>query len=112
MVKKPITQTEAKILVYLSVVHNTRKNLTAIAHKLEIDYSYVMRVLQAMVAKGWLMKHQVRRKMFYELTQESPLESAKNALLSDSLQKTLFSQGLDKEEVPQETEVPYESEKD
>ena len=84
-----IKQSEARILVYLSVVHNTRKHVTAIANKLEIDYSYVMRVLQAMVAKGWLTKHQYKRHMFYDLTSDAPLEDAKNAFNSMALQITL-----------------------
>lgn len=88
--KQKIKQSEARILVYLSIVHNTRKHVTAIANKLEIDYSYTMRVLQAMVAKGWLRKHQYRRHMFYDLTAESPLETAKTAFNSNELQKTLI----------------------
>lgn len=76
--KKKLKQSEARVLVYLSVVHNTRKHVTAIAHRLEIDYSYTMRILQAMVSKGWLKKHQYRRHMFYDLTDTAPVEEAKN----------------------------------
>lgn len=74
--KQAIKQSEARILVYLSVVHNTRKHVTAIANKLESDYSYVMRILQAMVAKGWLYKHQYKRHMFYNLTDKAPVAQA------------------------------------
>lgn len=87
--KQEIKQSEARILVYLSVVHNTRKHVTAIANKLGIDYSYTMRILQAMTAKGWLRKHKLRRHMFYDLTEFAPLERAKNAYNSDVLQKDL-----------------------
>ena len=102
--KQQIKQSEAKILVYLSVVHNTRKHVTAIANKLEIDYSYVMRVLQAMVAKGWLKKHQYRRHMFYDLTLLAPLSLAKENISSLDLQKDLEA-NYTQEELIQPKEV-------
>ena len=58
--KKLIKESEARILVYLNIVHNTRKNVTAISNKLAIDYSYTMKILQSMVYRGWLKKHQYR----------------------------------------------------
>lgn len=87
--KQEIKQSEARIIVYLSMVHNTRKHVTAMANKLEIDYSYIMRILQSLVAKGWLYKHQYRRHMFYDLTEQAPVESAKKCLLDESLQTSL-----------------------
>ena len=89
MNKKPIKNSEARIIVYLSVVHNTRKYVTAIANKLEIDYSYLMRQLQCMTAKGWLLKHQFRRHMFYDLTPAAPVELAYKSLADESLQLDL-----------------------
>lgn len=89
MEKQPIKQSEAKILIYLSVVHNTRKHVTAIAHKLEIDYSYCMRVLQSMVAKGWLKKHAYKRHMFYNLTEWAPIDLAQRVYLDSSFQRDL-----------------------
>lgn len=87
--KKDIKESEARIIIYLSVVHPTRKNVTAISNKLGIDYSYVMRILQSMTAKGWLQKHQTGRHMFYDLTNETPLESAKKVYLSNDFQNDL-----------------------
>lgn len=90
MVKKQeIKQSEARILVYLSVVDKTRKHVTAISNKLEIDYSYCMRVLQAMVSKKWLVKHQYKRHMVYYLTSEAPLELAKTQFNSPLLEGEL-----------------------
>ena len=107
--KKPIKQSEAKILIYLSVVHNSRKHVTAIANKLEIDYSYVMRILQAMTAKGWLRKHQVRRHMFYYLTEKAPLEMAQNEYLSGPLQTDLMNSDYMQEELLPQPEVSDEN---
>lgn len=100
--KKEIKQSEAKIMVYLSVVHPTRKHVTAIANKLEIDYSYVLRVLQSMVAKGWLRKHQYRRHMFYDLTQNTPIEQAKNSLVAQNLQMDLIQNNFTQEELTEQ----------
>jgi DNA-binding MarR family transcriptional regulator len=102
--KQKIKQSEARILVYLSIVHPTRRHVTAIANKLEIDYSYVMRILQAMTSKGWLTKHQYRRHMFYSLTEFAPLEGAKNAYNTGSLQQSLLDTATTEEtteKVPQ-----------
>lgn len=87
--KQDIKQSEARILIYLSVVHFTRRHVSAIAHRLEMDYTYVLRVLAAMKAKGWLKCHKHRRFMYYELTESSPLELAKKAYNGDVLQQKL-----------------------
>lgn len=89
--KKEIKQSEAKILIYLSVVHHTRKHVTAIAGKLNMDYSYVMRILQGMIEKGWLTKRQHRRFMFYENTPLAPMDLAHKAYFSEELQRSLDS---------------------
>lgn len=89
MDKQSIKQSEARILVYLSVVHNTRKHVTAIANTLETDYSYTMRILQAMTAKGWLFKHRYKRHVFYDISSTAPLEQARNAFNSNTLEQSL-----------------------
>jgi predicted transcriptional regulator len=88
-VKQAIKESEARILVYLSVVHNTRKNVTAISHKLNIDYSYLLKVLGGMKAKGWLIKHPLRAFMYYDLTRLAPLEEAKKLYNMQGLQQDL-----------------------
>jgi DNA-binding MarR family transcriptional regulator len=89
MERQRIKHSEARILVYLSVVRNDLKHVTAINGKLKNDYSYTMRVLQAMVEKGWLLKHKYKRHVFYDLTKEAPLEDAKMLFNSDVLQTEL-----------------------
>jgi hypothetical protein len=87
--KQEIKNSEARILIYLQAVHPTRRYVTAIANKLDVDYSYLMRVLQAMTAKGWLTKHQHRTMMFYTNTPAAPLEGARLRLMSDSTDSSL-----------------------
>jgi predicted transcriptional regulator len=103
MEKQRIKQSEARIMVYLSVVHNTRKTVTHIAHKLEMDYSYTMRILQSMHAKQWLKKHKYRRFMFYDLTDTAPLTLAKQMYLTEALQQKLETDNSTQEELKNET---------
>jgi DNA-binding MarR family transcriptional regulator len=90
MIKQEVTDTQARILVYLSVVHNTRKYVGAIDAKVGNDYSYTMRVLQRMVQLGWLRKHRLKRKVFYDLTTLAPVEKARNSLIAQNLQRELI----------------------
>ena len=87
--KMKIKGSEARIMIYLSVVHPTRKYPSAIANALEMDYGYLLHVLKPMVSKGWLLKQQNRRQVFYTLTKNAPLESAKNEFNTQNLQLTL-----------------------
>lgn len=107
MVKKEIKESEARILVYLSIVDNTRKHVRAISHKLGIGYSYLLGVLQDMTAKGWLIKHPYRRHMFYDLTDKAPLESAVKLYNTVTLRQSL----LETETLP-DPDIPREGEAD
>lgn len=87
--KQAIKQSEARVLFYLSVAHPTRKYVRAICDKLEMNYNYLMIILQEMVTKGWLTKHKHRRMMFYSLTPEAPLAQAKADFISATEQTQL-----------------------
>lgn len=89
--KQEIKQSEARILFYLSVVHPTRKYVQAISDKLELNYAYLLNILNSMYAKGWLTKHSHKRYMFYSLTPKAPLEQAKTLYLAGDLQADLSS---------------------
>lgn len=90
MEKQSITQTQARILIYLSSVHRSRKYVSAISSKLDIDYSYCLKVLQTMLGKGWLTKTAIRNKMFYFTTETAPIENAHRIYLNiDELQREL-----------------------
>lgn len=87
--KSLIKDSEARIMVYLNVVHPTRRSVTAICHTLELGYGYGLQILQGMVHKGWVYKHKVRRNMFYSLTTAAPLDDAKMLYNTQSLQHSL-----------------------
>lgn len=71
-----LTRTQARVLIYLSVVHKTKKDVTTMSSKLNIGYSYLMQTLPIMVEKGWLVKHQYKRHVFYNITDLAPVEQA------------------------------------
>lgn len=108
MKKKDITETQARILVYLSVVHKTRKHPTAIASKLGINYAYVLLALKSMMDKEWLRNESFRRHRFYFLTDKAPLELAKNAFKSQDLEQSLLGTYAEEENYllakPEDTE--------
>lgn len=109
--KKDIKNSEARILVYLKNVHVSRAYVTSIAAKLDLDYSYAMRILQAMVGKGWLRKQKSRRFMFYMLTAQAPLELALNSFNSDILQRSLESYKTPEEDIPDVMDSGFSAEK-
>lgn len=74
-------KSEARILVFLSNVSNPDKFVTNISRKLGMDYAYLIRILGDMVAKGWLRKHHLEQKVFYDLYSTSPIETAKKILM-------------------------------
>ncbi len=87
--KKEIKGSEARILVYLSLVSKPMKSVELISQKLEIDYIYTIRILKEMVLKGWLFKHKLSRNMFYDLTRDAPVSKARDSLSSDEVQKVM-----------------------
>lgn len=77
MSEQTIKQSEARIIVYLSIVPATKKNLINISQKLSMDYGYCIRILNDMAAKGWVFKHKHGRFMAYDLSPSAPIELAK-----------------------------------
>ena len=71
---------EARILVYLSQVHNPDKFVRKISTKLRMDYGYLGRLLYEMMNKKWLKKHRLENKVFYDLRANAPLKEAKKML--------------------------------
>lgn len=84
-----IKESEAKILMYLSVVPSTKKNLINICQKLDMNYGYGIVVLREMNGKGWVFKHKRGRFMAYDLTPKAPLDLAKKWYLDNARQMPL-----------------------
>lgn len=77
MDSQTIKQSEARIIIYLSMVPATKKNLTTISQKLGIGYNYCIVILNDMIRKEWIFKHKHGRFMSYDLTPNAPVELAK-----------------------------------
>jgi len=84
MEKKEIKKSEARILVYLSVVDKHLKYLMKISSKLDMDYGYLIRIIGGMLSKGWLYRVEAisSNKVFYGITERGmlKLEKAKKIL--------------------------------
>ncbi len=75
-----IKKSEARILVYIKTAEKPYRNGVDMSVKLEIDYSYIMRLLQKMWAKGWVDSHIYNSTNFFGLTLAAPMQAAKYRL--------------------------------
>ena len=84
---------EAKILILLSQLNNTKKNVQCLQGKLGVEYSYLCRKLRLMLEKGLLLRHQPdkQRKVFYDLKSKGRelLPKSKKILLAETSQRRL-----------------------
>ncbi|MCK5138341.1 MAG: hypothetical protein KAQ85_00730 [Thermodesulfovibrionia bacterium] len=85
--KQEIKGSEARIMIYLDQVHNSKKSLSDIAAKLDIDYGYLTKILAGMLAKKWVFKHPYGRKVFYDNTPGAPVGKAVTVLGQDAYNK-------------------------
>ena len=83
--KQSIKVSEARIIIYLEKVEKTKRFVGAISAKLDIDYGYVLKILDQMRAKQWVRKEHYATKSHYFLTVKSPIEEAKEAMLNEIL---------------------------
>ena len=74
--KQELKMSEAKIIIYLKNVEDTKKHAFNIVEKLFVDYGYLLRILQGMVSKGWLRKIVSGTNVVYELTSFAPYDKA------------------------------------
>lgn len=80
-------ESEARIIVYLNNVENPMKNLETISLKLNMDYSYCIRILKGLVVKNILFKHRLGRKSFYDLINKEIVVKAEEVLSSRVLEE-------------------------
>ena len=77
-------KSEARILIYLKQVETVDKYTTRIVTKLDMDYVYTLGVLKKMVEKKWVSKSRHFTKVFYQLTEDAPLQEASSLLQKDA----------------------------
>ena len=81
--KRPIKLSEARIIVYLEEVAKTKRFVGAISAKLDIDYGYVLKILDQMRAKQWVRREHYATKSHYFLTLKTPIQEAKEVVSND-----------------------------
>lgn len=80
-IKQLIKKSEARILIFLKNASSPIKYKTKMATSMNMDYGYLMRILNGLEAKEWVRKVKGREsKVFYELTRKAPLDKAKESL--------------------------------
>ena len=77
-----IKNSEARILVYISMVNNHNKGLSQISVKLNMEYGYCIRILREMIAKKWVYKHRRGIKVSYDITRKAPVKEAREVLVT------------------------------
>lgn len=85
--KKLLKKSEARIIVYLNQVDIKLRYAMNIAAKLDMDYGYLSKIINAMLIKGWLKtaKGLSTNKVFYTLSASGNnlVEQAKSLLQGD-----------------------------
>ena len=75
MVKK-LKLSEARILIYLNQAEPRYKYARRMSSKLNIDYGYLIGILNGLHSKKWLHKIKRGNKRFYELNKIAPINEA------------------------------------
>ena len=79
--KQTIKVSEARILVLLENVDENMRHISAIAHKLGIDYNYALHILAGMKEKKWVKVKSTGLKTLNYITKAAPLDKAKELLI-------------------------------
>ena len=75
-----IRKSEARILVYLATADRPERHGSAMCRTLNIDYAYLMKVLQQMWVKGWVGVNIYNGTRFFGRTLATPMKAAKYRL--------------------------------
>ena len=70
--EKKVKKSEERILRYLRLVDTQRRYVALIAQKLDVDYAYLIRILNSMQEKGWITKTKHQCKTYCTVTEQAP----------------------------------------
>jgi|TARA_Y100000296_G_scaffold75133_1_gene94458 DNA-binding MarR family transcriptional regulator len=71
---------EAKLIIFMRNADKRFCYAWHMANKLELEYSYVAKILKGMEMKGWVKKFKRESKIFYSTTFKTPNKQAKEVL--------------------------------
>jgi len=78
--KQEVKKSEAKIMIYLNNVDREFKTATFMAHKLGVEYNFLLIRLRGMAMKGWVQRIKRMNKVFWNNTTIAPLQKAVKVL--------------------------------
>ena len=67
---------EARILIYLKTANTALRTIKTLSLKLNIDYSYVCKIVDKMVDNKWLKREKYPLHTYYILTDKAPIKEA------------------------------------
>ena len=71
---------EARILMYLNQVKTRESTIKLMSYKLKIDFSYVCKIMDDMVARGWVKKMRYPLYTYHKLYKKAPTKVAVKVL--------------------------------
>jgi predicted transcriptional regulator len=72
---------ESKIILYLEQTATEFCYIGKMSVKLNMDYGYIIKVLNLLENKEWIKGAKIRGKKFYCLTKKTPIEKAKERFM-------------------------------
>lgn len=71
------TKNQSRVLILVSNQQLQNNYCLQIANKLDLSYCYINRILSRLQARGWMSSEKPRKKRYYALTPDCPIESIK-----------------------------------
>lgn len=84
MNKQEVKFSEARVLVFLAIANNEFKFASKISAKLGIEYNFLLKRLNEMKTKDWIVPIRRHNRVFYQLTDIAPLSKAKEMVSSET----------------------------
>lgn len=78
--KALVKRSEARILIFLDNAENHLKYAGFMAHKLQMEYNFLLLRLREMRFKAWISRRRSNNKVFYTVTTLAPLKLAKTVV--------------------------------
>ncbi len=71
---------EARILLYLNQVQTRESTIKQMCYKLKIDFSYVCKIIDSMIERGWIKRMKFPLYTYHKLYKKAPTKEAVKVL--------------------------------
>lgn len=75
-----IKRNEARIIIFLKNTSKPMRHGKMISKKLDIDYAYVMKLIEEMFDKGWIGMHRFEGVSYFKLSLRAPINQSMSKL--------------------------------